>query len=221
VASRRIALAALAAGCLVLGACARRADRDDAQAPAAQARATAGGSSGSPIVSVVPATDDLIQRASAGGALIGRLLEAAKPSLGTPYRFGGTDPDTGIDCSNFTWLLYRRIGVPYERYLRTRELSTLRRNAGFIQTTFADAQPGDLLVYGHRDAGGEWHGHVVILVDKEGQLTGHAGLVLGAHGTPVSAVAFVTAAGFADGWFRTPEMRLLNVLRPVEPPRVR
>ena len=158
-----------------------------------------------------------MHRAAAGGSIISRLLEAAKPSIGTPYKWGGSDLANGIDCSNFTWLLYRSIGVPCERYLRTRTLATLRKNAGLSQTTFADAQPGDLLVYGYRDDADDWHGHVVVLVDKTGQLTGQPGLVLGAHGTPVSAVQFVTVAGFAQGWFKTPEMRLVNVLRPTDP----
>ena len=137
--------------------------------------------------------------------------------IGTPYRFGASDLATGIDCSNYTWLIYRSIGIPYERYLRTYALAKVTRNAGFHQVTFADAQPGDLLVYGYRDADREWHGHVVILVDRTGHLTGHKGLMLGAHGSPVSAVRFVTTAGFEEGWFREPEMRLVNVLRPVEP----
>ena len=54
----------------------------------------------------------------------------------------------------------------------------------------------------------------MILVDKNGRNTGHKGLMLGAHGTPVSAVQFVTAEGFEQGCFKIPEMRLLNVLRP-------
>lgn len=223
--AHRTVLVALVGASMALGACARErhTDRDPAHAPAAtESNSSSNGDdalSPSPAHSiiVVPASENLISRAAAGGAIIRKLLEAAKPSLGTPYKWGGTDLTSGIDCSNFTWLLYRSIGVPYDRYIRTRELATLRRNAGFSQTTFADARPGDLLVYGYRDDGGDWHGHVVILVDMTGQFTGQPGLVLGAHGTPVSAVQFVTAAGFAQGWFKTPEMRLLNVLRPVDP----
>jgi hypothetical protein len=41
--------------------------------------------------------------------------------------------------------------------------------------------------------------------------------VLGAHGAPVSAVQFVIANGFDQGYFKIPEMRLLNVLRPSVP----
>ncbi len=93
----------------------------------------------------------------------------------------------------------------------------MRSDASFSQTTLESAQPGDLLVYGYRDDAGAWHGHVVILVDKTGHDTGHKGLVLGAQGSPVSAVQLVTFAGFEHGYFKTPEMRLLNVLRPIVP----
>jgi len=168
-----------------------------------------------PAIVVVPASEKLLSRAAAGGPTIRRILSAAKPTIGTPYQWGGTDLTSGIDCSNYTWLLYRSIGVPYERYIRTQVLATMSGDAAFSQTTFERAQPGDLLVYGYRDSAGAWHGHVVILVDKTGHDTGHRGLVLGAQGSPVSAVQFVTFDGFEQGYFKTPEMRLLNVLRPL------
>ena len=215
---------ALLLASLALGAHAseRNADEDPA-APspsAAMPIRSQGGGAGlvqapAPTIIVVPASDELMSRAAAGGATISRILSAAKPTIGTPYKWGGTDLTGGIDCSNYTWLLYRSIGVPYERYIRTQVLAELRSDAAFSQTTFAGAQPGDLLVYGYRDDAGSWHGHVVILVDKTGHDTGHRGLVLGAQGSPVSAVQFVTFAGFELGYFKTPEMRLLNVLRPM------
>lgn len=211
---------------LALGACA--SERNAVQDPAAPSPSASmpirsqNGNAGldqspSPTIVVVPASDDLMGRAAAGGTTIRRILSAAKPTIGTPYKWGGTDLASGIDCSNYTWLLYRSIGVPYDRYIRTQVLAALRGDAAFSQTTFESAQPGDLLVYGYRDDAGAWHGHVVILVDKTGRDTGHKGLVLGAQGSPVSAVQFVTFAGFEQGYFKTPEMRLLNVLRPMRP----
>lgn len=215
---------ALLVASIALGACAseRNADQGPAAPPpsAAQPNRSEDGDAGprqSPTTTivVVPATDDLMSRAAAGGTTIRRILSAAKPTIGTPYKWGGTDLANGIDCSNYTWLLYRSIGVPYDRYIRTQSLATLPGNAAFSQTTFASAQPGDLLVYGYKDDAGAWHGHVVILVDKTGRNTGQKGLVLGAQGTPVSAVQLVTFDGFEQGYFKNPEMRLLNVLRPI------
>ena len=222
-----MSLVALMAAGLALGSCARarHADHDAARDPSPTAAIPIRNGSddarpdpdSAPTILVVPLSDDALERAATGGATIGRILAKAKPTIGAPYTWGGTNLTSGIDCSNYTWLLYRSIGVPYDRYIRTQELATLHRNAGFTQTTFTEAQPGDLLVYGYRADDGVWHGHVVILVDRTGQRTGHPGLVLGAHGTPVSAVRFVTFEGFEQGYFKTPTMRLLNVLRPSTP----
>jgi cell wall-associated NlpC family hydrolase len=212
--------------CIALGACANERNTD--QVPASPSPSAAAPShnqigdigqrpSPTPTIVVVPASDDLMSRAAVGGTIIREILRAAKPTIGTPYKWGGTDLVGGIDCSNYTWLLYRSIGVSYDRYIRTQVLANLRSNEGFGQATFDNAQPGDLLVYGYRDDAGAWHGHVVILVDKTGHDTGLKGLVLGAQGAPVSAVQFVTFEGFEQGYFKTPEMRLLNVLRPLVP----
>ena len=91
--------------------------------------------------------------------------------------------------------------------------SRLDRANGLRKIAFEDALAGDLLVYGYRDEAGRWRGHVVILVDKDGGTTGHRGLVLGAHGGSVDEVQYVTFTGFDNGYFKDPQMRLVNVLR--------
>jgi cell wall-associated NlpC family hydrolase len=119
----------------------------------------------------------------------------------------------GVDCSGYTWQLYRSLGWAYDRFLGTMELSKLTRANGLHQISFEDARAGDLLVYGYRDKAGRWRGHVVILVDKDGGITGHKGLVLGAQGGSVGEVQYVTFTGFDKGYFKDPQMRLANVLR--------
>ena len=47
------------------------------------------------------------------------------------------------------------------------------------------------------------------------EVAGEAGLVVGSHGGTVDGLAFVVAEGFEAGYFREPEMALVNVLRPV------
>jgi len=175
--------------------------------------ATPSGGEAAQAVQVVPATESLLRRASQGGETMGKLLKAARPTIGVPYHWGGTRLEKGIDCSNYTWQLYRSVGLPYDRFRSTMSMSYLRRDNGLRRVTFQEAMPGDLLVYGYRDAKKRWHGHVVILVDKDGKLTGHKGLVLGAHGGEVGEVQFVTFKGFEEGYFKEPEMRLCNVLR--------
>lgn len=164
-------------------------------------------------ISVVPASDPLLAKAAGRSDIVGRLLKAARPTIGVRYKWGGTRMAEGIDCSNYTWQLYRSLGMAYDRFLSTMALSRVNRANGLRKISFEDALAGDLLVYGYRDEAGRWRGHVVILVDKDGGATGHRGLVLGAHGAGVDAVQFVTFTGFDKGYFKDPQMRLVNVLR--------
>ena len=73
-------------------------------------------------IRVVPASDPLLTKAAGRGDTVGRLLKAAKPTIGVRYKWGGTRMDEGIDCSNYTWLLYRSLGMGYDRFLSTRAL---------------------------------------------------------------------------------------------------
>lgn len=164
-------------------------------------------------VQVIPATDALVEAAAKGGDTIRHLIDAAKPTIGVPYEWGGTQLEKGVDCSGYTWQLCRKTGLRYDRYLNTRALSQVKEANGLRQISYEEAAAGDLLVYGYRDATNKWHGHVVILVDKDGRNTGHKGLVLGAHGPPVDEVQFITFTGFDEGFYKTPEKRLRNVLR--------
>jgi len=164
-------------------------------------------------VRVIPATDALMEAATAEGGTIRDLIEAIKPTIGVRYEWGGSDLKAGVDCSNYTWQLFRKAGLRYDRYLDTRALSQVQEAHGLHKISFEEAKAGDLLVYGYWDETDVWRGHVVILVDKDGQATGHKGLVLGAHGPPVDQVQFITFTGFDEGYYKTPQKRLCNVLR--------
>ena len=201
----------LALGCLVVGG----SSATEPAPPAVESDPPAGQ------VTVVPASDPLLTSAAARDDVLGKLLTAAKPTIGVPYKWGGTQMDEGIDCSNYTWLLYRSLGLGYDHFLSTMSLASLNRANGLRKISFEDAQAGDLLVYGYRDEAGKWRGHVVILVDKDGGLTGHKGLVLGAHGASVGEVQYVTFTGFEKGYFKHPQMRLANVLRVDDTPEQR
>lgn len=140
------------------------------------------------------------------------LLQLAKESVGVPYVWGGTRLKEGIDCSNFTWMLFKTLGKPYERFVGTRFMATIKERNGLKKVSWEEVKPGDLLVYGYSE-GKKWFGHVVILIDKSGKVSGHPGLVLGAHGGDVDSVQFITYEGFDDGYFKHPRMKLCNVLR--------
>jgi len=79
-----------------------------------------------------------------GGAVSG--AEVASQSLrylGVPYRLGGTDPATGLDCSGFVQRVYADLGVDLPR------LASDQAKAGTPVTSLDAAQPGDLITFGN------------------------------------------------------------------------
>jgi cell wall-associated NlpC family hydrolase len=50
-----------------------------------------------------------------GAALRGEVVRSAMSFLGRPYRWGGTSPETGLDCSGLTMTAYRLNGLALPR----------------------------------------------------------------------------------------------------------
>ncbi|MFR8033062.1 MAG: SH3 domain-containing protein [Lachnospiraceae bacterium] len=69
-----------------------------------------------------------------------QLIDWGAQYLGVPYVYGGTDFNTGVDCSYFTMSCYNSIGISLMR--TSREQATQGR-----EVTLAEALPGDLLFY--------------------------------------------------------------------------
>lgn len=80
--------------------------------------------------------------------------DAAK-YLGVPYRWGGTDPTTGFDCSGFVQHVYGDLGISLPR--TSQEQSTV----GVPVPNLSAAQPGDLLFF---EPGPTGPGHVGIYI---------------------------------------------------------
>lgn len=75
------------------------------------------------------------------GRLADSLLGTAADYLGTPYRFGGTDPTTGLDCSAFIQRVYRAHGLTLPRTSRQQV------QLGLSVDPDQGLQPGDLLFF--------------------------------------------------------------------------
>ncbi len=87
-----------------------------------------GGSAGRPNVA----------NAGAGAAV----LAAGERYLGTPYKWGGTSPTTGFDCSGFVQRVFADLGVSLPR------VSVDQSKQGTaVQGGIANARPGDLLFW--------------------------------------------------------------------------
>uniref|UniRef100_I2Q257 Cell wall-associated hydrolase, invasion-associated protein n=1 Tax=Desulfovibrio sp. U5L TaxID=596152 RepID=I2Q257_9BACT len=52
------------------------------------------------------------------GGVYDRMLRTANTQIGTPYRSGGCNPNTGFDCSGFTTWVFNRYGIHLPRSSR-------------------------------------------------------------------------------------------------------
>lgn len=66
----------------------------------------------------------------------------ARKYLGVRYVWGGTNPKSGLDCSGYTQLVFRQLGVNLPRVSRQQARVGLRVTGGW-----AKAVPGDLVFY--------------------------------------------------------------------------
>lgn len=67
-----------------------------------------------------------------------RVGQLARQLLGTPYVWGGTDPDKGLDCSGFVQWVFKQVGVNLPR------ISAQQAQAG-KRVSIDQLQPGDLV----------------------------------------------------------------------------
>ncbi len=69
-------------------------------------------------------------------------VQIATKYLGVPYKWGGTDPDSGLDCSGLVQMVYQQLGVDLPR------TSSAQSQEGTKVASLAQARPGDLVFFG-------------------------------------------------------------------------
>jgi soluble lytic murein transglycosylase-like protein len=79
--------------------------------------------------------------AGAAGPKGADVVAAAKKYLGTPYVFGSTNPDRGLDCSALVQRAYSDLGIKLPR------TSSEQAKAGTKVDGLAAAKPGDILAF--------------------------------------------------------------------------
>lgn len=90
----------------------------------------------------------LVGAASLAGCTPGQsAVDAARQQIGTPYRYGGSSPNSGFDCSGLTSWAWRQAGVELPRTSRD-------QYAWADRITREEAQPGDLVFYSSGGQGG-------------------------------------------------------------------
>ena len=81
------------------------------------------------------------------GGKVQAVLQRALTLLGTPYRWGGTSPDSGFDCSGLVGYVFRTaLGIDLPRVSRDMARKT---DAELIKSR-EDLKQGDLVFFGHR-----------------------------------------------------------------------
>lgn len=78
----------------------------------------------------------------AGTSKADALIATAKKYQGVPYKWGGTNPDVGLDCSGFTQLVFKQHGYSLPRVARQQQ------HEGTSVPSLAQAKPGDLVTFG-------------------------------------------------------------------------
>ena len=83
-----------------------------------------------------------------------RDIPTAEEYLGTPYRYGGSTPVEGFDCSGFVRYVYAKHGVSLPRTSRQMASSGTR-----LKPDFSALRAGDLVMFAER---GEAISHVAV-----------------------------------------------------------
>ncbi|MGH8078359.1 MAG: C40 family peptidase, partial [Lysobacter sp.] len=93
---------------------------------------------------LAPGADDAT-KSTDGQGRIKTVLQRALALLGTPYRWGGTSPDKGFDCSGLVGYVFRNaLGIELPRV--SREMA----QSGELISDRAKLTEGDLVFFGRR-----------------------------------------------------------------------
>ena len=96
-----------------------------------------------PLVAQIAALQDA-QVAPSTSSRIKTVLQRAFTLLGTPYRWGGTSPEGGFDCSGLVGYVFRTIGIDLPRVSRS------MANEGTAVADRTALTEGDLVFFGKR-----------------------------------------------------------------------
>ena len=75
-------------------------------------------------------------------AAAARVIGTAEEYLGVPYRYGGTSPSTGFDCSGFTQFVFAKQGVRLPRTAHEQAKVGIA-----LPSDWSAGAPGDLVMF--------------------------------------------------------------------------
>ncbi len=84
------------------------------------------------------------------------IISYAKTLLGVKYKYGGTSPSTGFDCSGYTSYVFSKFGISLSHSSKTQSTQVTKISK-------SDLLPGDLVFFSNSSSGGKV-GHVGIYI---------------------------------------------------------
>ena len=76
-----------------------------------------------------------------------KLIQEGRSLLNVPYIWGGTDPSVGLDCSGFTYVIHKRIGILIPRLVTEQYYEAPRRIpvGGSAALLWSEIRPGGMI----------------------------------------------------------------------------
>lgn len=88
------------------------------------------------------------------------LVQFAEKFIGVPYKYGGTNPDKGFDCSGFVYYVFNKFKITVPR------TSSEFTNAGY-EVNIKDSQRGDIILFTGSDPNSGVVGHMGIITSNK------------------------------------------------------
>lgn len=114
-----------------------------------------------------------------GGSLGSNAIKAGESIKGTKYKWGGTNPSTGVDCSGFTQWSLQKAGANIPGRLTSASLRNNPKQYNMVEVSMSDLKPGDVL----------WQQGHVAMYHSAGKIIESGGVsknILGYSGVAVS-----------------------------------
>lgn len=113
-----------------------------------------------------------------------KLIALALSYVGSSYVFGGKSPETGFDCSGFTYYVFQRFGYTLNRVADDQALNG-------TPVEYSQLKPGDLILFSNTYRSSDWITHVGIYIG-DGKIVHAANSKRG-----------VTVDSIASGYYRS------------------
>lgn len=108
---------------------------------------------------IAPIKDTLPNMIKVGSVTADSVITFAKSLIGTPYRYGSTDPRVGFDCSGFFTYVFNHFNIKVPRASKEFEFSG-------SNVPLKDCRKGDLILFTGTDSTERFIGHMGLILEN-------------------------------------------------------